>query len=526
MSRRENHGAFVKQAAILAGASLFVRLLGFFYRLPLTDLIGDEGNAFYGSVYSAYTLAITLSSAFMIATISRLTSERVALKQFRNAHKLFTTAMIVSMFLGMTGFLFMFFGAEHIEALVFFNQEGVAAAIRAISPAVFVVSMLTVFRGYFQGMKTTLPTAVSQVVEQIFKVIFSLWLAYLFFDAANVSHAAAGAAAGTAIAAVSALIVVVIIYALVSNFLKKRIAEDETELHETRRSQVAEIFKMAYPIIICSAIFTLANLLDIRMANSRIISDDINILLGQFSLKFVLLTTLPVSLSLSLSSAVLPEIASSHVTLDQHAVRKKTNLALRLSMLISIPSAVGLAVLADPIVALLFPKHPEGGWLLRCGAVSIVFLGIVHVITGVLQGVGRVKIPVIAIFFGMIVKIPINYYLMAVPEINILGAVISTIACFFVAAVLNLFFLKYFTGIFPEIIGTFFKPTICAAGMGFVCFSAYNLLAMVSSNAVAALAAIAFGVVSYVALMILVRGFGKRELALLPIPKKIRRWLA
>jgi len=524
---------FVKQAAILAGASLFVRLMGFFYRVPLTAVLGDEGNAFYGSAYQVYAFALNLSSVFMIAAVSRLTSERIALGQYKNAHRLFGTAMMFSVVLGVVGSLVMFFGADVIVR-VFRFPEGTFYAVRAVSPAVFIVSMLTVFRGYFQGMKTTMPTAVSQVVEQIFNVGFSLWLAFLFFDAADGftrRYSAAGATGGTAIAALAALVVVVLIYLKVASVLKKRADDDESEYKESRRTQLKIIVRTAFPMVIGLSIFSIANILDTGMANSRIMAsgafseEEVNVMIGQFHGKFVLLTTLPVSLSMALSMAVIPEISASHITMDADAVKAKTNLALKLSMMLSVPAAVGLAVLADPILALLFPMHPDGGWLLRWGAVSIVFLGIVHVVTGVLQGLGHIKLPVLGVFFGVLVKLPINYYLMAVPNINILGAVISTIACFVVAAAINLFFLKKYTGILPEIAGTFAKPIIASSGMGFVCFFVYRLLHMVAGNAVATLGALGFGGASYVVFMVLVRGFGERELASLSIPTKVRRWL-
>jgi stage V sporulation protein B len=372
-------------------------------------------------------------------------------------------------------------------------------------------------------------------VEQVFNVVSSLRLAFLFFvaaDTGSLRFSAAGATAGTAIAALAALGVVAFIYLLVAKALKKRASEDESELKEKRRTQIAAIIRTALPMIVGLSIFSVANILDTGMANSRIQAsgafseEEVRVLIGQFQLKFVLLTTLPVSLSMALSSAVIPEITEAHVTLDEDSLRQKTNLALRLSMMMAIPAAVGLAVLADPIIALLFPMHPEGGWLLQFGSVSIIFLGIVHVITGVLQGMGYVKLPVIGLLFGVLIKIPLNYYLMAIPEINILGAVISTVACFVVAAAINLFFLRRFAGIFPDFIGTFAKPIAASAGMGLVCFSVYSLLKIVSSNAIATLGALGFGFFTYVVLMIVIKGFGERELNALPIPAKIRRWLS
>ena len=527
MSRR---GGFVKQAVILAGASLFVRLLGFFYRVPLTNLVRMEGINFYQTAYSVYMLALNLSSVYMIATVSRLVSERIALKQYRNAHMLFRSAMVFSMVLGIVGTAVLYFGAGFIIQIFSFPPE-VIYSIRAISPAVFVVSMLTVFRGYFMGMKTSTPTAISQVIEQIVNIAFSLWLAFLFFDA-GVQYSAAGAAGGTAISTVAALGVVGFVYLLVARAIKKRAAEDTSETKETFFVQIKAIVKTALPIVIGLTILSVSGIMDLSMANSRIYASgafsqyEINDLIGMFVGVFILLTTLPVSLSMALSSAVIPEITSSQVTFDTDAVRQKTNQALRLSMIISIPSAVGIAVLADPIIMLLFPLAPYGGWLVRFGAVSIVFTAFVHIITGVLQGAGHVRIPVIGIFFGVLVKFPVNYFLMAIPEINILGAVISTIVCFIVAGSINTFLLHRFTGILPDLKNAFLKPSFAALGMGFVCFSSYSLLNLLTSNAIATLIAITLGMGSYVMFMVLIKGFGESDLNAFPLPARVKRWLA
>lgn len=527
-------GGFVKQAAILGGASLFVRLLGFFYRVPLTNLIGDEGNAYYNSAYQIYAFAANLTSFFMMAAVSRLISERIALAQYRNAHTLFKTAVMFSLAIGTVGSLVMFFGADAIIT-VFNLRPGAIYALRAVAPSVFILSVLTVLRGYFQGMNTAFPTAASQVVEQIFNVAFSLLLAFLLYDAAtggDVRRAAAGATGGTSIATLAALGVVAVIYLMALRKIKARIAADTTEFRERRRSQLAAIMRTAWPMIIGLSIFSVASLLDIGMANARIpvsgafTEYEVNVLVGQFTGKFVLLTSLPASLSMALAFAVIPEITAAHVTGDTTAVASKTNQALRLSMMISIPAAVGLAVLADPIIAMLIPRHPDGGSMLRYGAISIVFLAVVHVVTGILQGIGRVRLPVIALLAGLLVKIPLNFFLMSLPSVNMYGAVISTIAFGLVAAGVNLFFLRRHTGVLPDFKNTFAKPALAAAGMGVVSFIVYHVIYMFASNLVATLAAMAVGFVVYVIFMVLIKGFGERELNALPLPGFIKKFMS
>ncbi|MCL2526965.1 MAG: polysaccharide biosynthesis protein [Defluviitaleaceae bacterium] len=531
---RKNH--FVKQAAILAAASLLVRLIGFFYRLPLTDLVGDAGNAFYLSAYYVYAFAITLTSGALPAAISKLVSERVALGKYSDAHELFKNALGFAAIVGGLVAFIMYFGADQLTQMRFFNFPEASYAVRALAPTVFVVALLAVFRGYFQGMNTMIPTAVSQVIEQIFNAAFSLWLAHVFFRTARVELAAAGAAAGTGIGAVAGLIVVFGFYLLVSRKLRVRAAGNHHTLHlnggiEKREAQIKAILLTALPIIVGMGIYQIANFIDLGMAKDRIMSsgyftdDQVDVMVGQFTGKFLLLTTLPVALSVALSQAVIPDISSSSATMDKAAIKNKINTAMRISMALSIPAVVGLSVLADPILALLFPDHPQGGWLLRYGAVSIIFLALVQVSTGALQGIGKVMLPAIAAFFGVLIKIPVNWVLLAIPSINILGTVISTIVCYVIAAAINLYFLHKYTGVLPDYKGAFLKPAFAAMGMGFVCFIAHHTVGLAAPDRVATIVALATGVPAYLVLMWMVGGFPKQDINAAPIPKIMRKWM-
>ena len=502
----------VKHAAILAFASLTVRFIGFMYRIPLTALIGDEGNAFYLAAYSVYAFGVVITSGAIASAISKLVSERIAVGRYRDAHELFKNSICTALILGGIVALGMALGADWLTQLRFFNYPEAAYAVRALAPAVFIVAMLAVFRGYFQGMKSMVPTAVSQVVEQIFKAVFSLWLAHVFFRTAGVQLAVAGAAAGTGIGVVAGLITVFGFYLFAARKIRARVQDNSGFDFEKRRAQLKALFLAALPIIVGMGIYQIANFIDLGMAKDRILAsgaftpEQVDELVGQFTGKFILLTTLPVSMSVALSQAVIPDISSSRAILDKDAVRDKINTALRISMTISIPAAMGLMVLAYPILALLFPRHPDGGWLLRYGAVSIIFLALIQVSTGVLQGIGKFMLPVIAAFFGVVIKIPINWFLLAVPEINILGAVISTIVCFAIAAGINLTFIYKYTGVLPDYKSAFLRPVIAAIGMGLACYWVYYVVQMVSGR-VATVAALAIGVPVYVVILWLVGGF-------------------
>jgi stage V sporulation protein B len=522
--------SFVHQAAILAAASLFVRFIGFLYRIPFTNWIGDTGIDYYNAAFQIYTLAIAISSGALPVAVSRLVSERIAREQYHNAHEIFKTAMLFALVLGGIVGIIMGMGANYFANLL--DAPNAVLPIRTLAPTVFFVAMLAVFRGYFQGMKTAIPTALSQVVEQIFKVIITLWLAFIFLDAANIQYAVAGGTIGTGIAALAGLAVVIILYALIAKDLRNRAKHDVNYVvDESKYTQISAILKTAMPMISAMVIFSVSGLLDLTMATSRMESSgaftlyEARELRGQFTGKFILLTSLPIALSVALSAAVIPEITSSTVKMDTAAVKRKTNMALRLSTILSIPAAVGLAVLADPIVALLFPRHPEGGWLLRYGAASIVFISLVHVLTGALQGIGHVKLPVIAACVGVLIKIPVNYVLIGIPSINIMGAVISTIVCFIVAGAINTFFLYKHTRILPDLTGAFIRPFAAAVGMGMVCYIMYHTLIIFAPPQRATISALVAGTTAYVLFMCLVKGFRQSDLQAMPIPGKIKKLL-
>ena len=519
--------SFVRQAAILAAASLFVRLLGFIYRIPFQRLVGDAGVADYFTAYQVYTFAIALTSGALPVAISRLVSERIAQGQYHNAHQMFKTALLFATAIGSVAGLVMLFGAEIIAH--FMDAPGITLAVRTLAPTVVVVGILAVFRGYFQGMKTAIPTAVSQTIEQVFKVVVSLWLAYVFFNAADLSPAVAGASAGTGIAALAGLAVVVLLYALIAKDLRKRASKDKNyDADESKSMQISAIFKTALPMLTAMTILSGSGLLDFFMISNRLTASgafapiEVRDLLGQFTGVFILLTTLPVSLSSALSTAVIPEITASSVQSNTAAVRHKANMALRLSMILSIPSAVGLAVLAEPIIALLFGRGQQGAWLLQYGAVSIIFMALSHVLTGTLQGLGQIKLPIIATLIGALVKIPVNYVLIAMPSVNILGVVIGTIVCFMVSAGINMYFLYRCTGILPSLSAAFIKPLVAATGMGMVCYAVYHTAKIFMPSALATIGALCAGGITYVLLMCVIKGFRQSDLQAMPLPRKIK----
>ena len=529
-----SHSSFVKQAAILAAATLFARFIGFLYRLPLTYFIGDEGNALYAVGFQFYLFLLVLSSAGIPNTVSKMVSERIARKEYRNAHNVFRAAMIVSVSLGFVGTVLLWVMAGHFA--VWFGYPDSRYAIRVLAPAVLIVAIMATYRGYFQGMNNAVPTALSQVAEQFFNALFKIWLAFILISRyGRLDWAAAGATAGTVIGAAVGLILMLLIYRMLSPKILRRIRHDSIDLNnsdpnnsgkkiESGRSLIKEVISTAFPIILGAAIYSIANFIDLAMVSHRMaasgafVQEEIEALYGQLTGKFVVLTTLPVSISTALSIAVLPGIAGSAVVKDRAAIREKVMKALRISTLVSVPSAIGLGVLAGPILLMLFPGHPDGAILLQVGSVSIIFLSLVQISTGALQGIGKIMIPVIGAAAGALVKIPLNYVLISVPEINVVGAVISTIACYFVAMVINLSILQKYTGIRMEWGNIFVKPISAALIMGLACYVIYFLISSVSTNMIATLLAIGVGGLVYLIMLMMM---GSKEVLELPVVRRV-----
>jgi len=570
---KPKNNSFLKQAAILAAASLLVRFIGFLYRLPLTDLIGNRGNGIYSAGYNLYTFFLILSSAGLPAAISKMVSERIAFGRYKDAHRVFQVSLIAASVLGLAGSLALGFGARGLANAI--KSPLSYYSILSLSPTVLIVAVMSVFRGYFQGMNNTVPTALSQIIEQVFNAVFSVALAYVFMGghpgvgsglsdlynqaaanaeglstgavqaaqgiaagasgvAANalngtrIALGAAGGTAGTGVGAASGLILIAGIYLLARPSILRRLRKDTASEAEPYRRLTRELLGISFPIIAGVAIFSVTNLIDLQMVMGRLAAshqfteERMEELYGMLTGKYVVLTTLPVSLSTAMATAALPNIAATRIKGEKEATRRKINMTLRIVMMLSIPAAVGIGVLGNQILTLLFPRYPDGGILLQIGAVSVIFLALVQITTGMLQAVGRVQVPVVAALAGALLKIPLNYVLIAMPAVNVSGAVISTTVCYIVASGIDFFVLQKSTGLKPDYPGIFVKPLAASAVMGLACFVLYyTVYYLYPSNTVALLLSVVFGVGLYAGVLFLLGGIRREDLSAMPMSGKL-----
>ena len=539
---KKNSGSFVTQAAILAAAGLFVRLLGFICRVPMTrSLLGDAGNSIYASSYALYNLFFVISSAGMPAAVSKLIAERVSVGRHRDAHRVFKLSMLFGAGIGFVCMLVLFFGASAASDFVG-NPRGLLS-LQVLTPSILIVSIMSVYRGYIQGMGSTVPTAVSQIIEGVFNTVFSLLLAYMWMrfasaDADILALGVAGATAGTTISTAIGLIVMVGFYLLLRPRILQGIQDAPVEKKPiAARDLMRDIVSTVVPIIAGTAILTISNLIDIAMVKNRLASVlvetgteavrmwseyEVEAMNGILQGKVFTITTLPVSISTALATAVVPSIATAAVKKRHGEVKQKINMSMRIAMIISFPCAMGIGVLADPILRLLFGSVSDGGDVLQIGAVSIVFLALTQIITGTLQGIGKVKIPMYGVLMGVVVKIIVNFFLLTVPSVNIKGAVIGTIACYVVAGSFDWYMLVKYTGTKPDFMGIIIKPAVASLVMGMSVYIVYNVVQyIVPSNALATMLSIAAGVVVYFAVMLLAGGLKKEDILILPGGKRL-----
>lgn len=530
----KKRGSFIKQAAILASAGILVRFLGFVYRLPLTNMLGDEGNGIYGMGYYIYTFLLILSSAGLPAAISKLVSERLALKQYRNAHRVFQTALILSITLGVFFAVLMALTAHQAAALV--KSPDSYYAILTLCPTLVIVAIMSVYRGYFQGMNTMVPTAISQIVEQIFNAFFSVYLAYVFLRIhipegaqKNIPLGAAGGTMGTGIGAAAGLIVVLVSYISIRPYLVRRAKLCRQQEEESRKLLLGKIFKTAWPIIVGTAVFSITNLIDIGMVMNILTASgysetEATVLYGQLSGKYVTLTTLPVAISSAIATAVLPSIAASNRLNEHKQVKRKMNLTMRISMIISIPAAVGIGVLGPQIIAMLFPSASDGGILLTVGAISIIFLALCQTATGILQGIGHIQVPVVGALLGAVMKVILNAVLIPIPALNVIGAVLSTTGCYLVASVFDVWMLSRITKVRFDLKRILLKPVLGSIVMGAAALGVYyGLYTFLPYNTLCTLVAIVIAMFVYGIVMLLIRGIQKEDLESIPMGGRLIR---
>ena len=518
---------FIKGAAILGGAGIVIKVLGAIFRIPLGNLLGDEGMSYYQTAYPMYLLLITIATAGFPTAIAKMISERKAKSDYHNIRKIFKTAFYMMTALGFISFAILYFGAEFLVALVKNDPESVYA-MKAMAPALLFVSMMSVFRGFFQGLQDLKPYAISQIVEQIFRVILGLGLVLVLINT-SVAYGAAGATFGAAVGGLGGLIFMVIYYLR----SRENIFEGESFADvpvDSTKTVIKNLLMISIPITLGAAVIPIMNIIDLTIVMRRLhsigIIDQANNLYGQLTGYANALINLPAVINVAFQISLVPEISALRI-IDREQMKKTIKASIRIAMMIGMPASVGLVFMSNEIMYLLYPAQVEiidsVARILRVLGWGVAFLSIFQITTGILQGINRQDLPAKNLFVGAIAKVVLSYILIGIPSINILGAAISTVAAYAIAAILNLKAIFKFSGIHIEVKKMFLRPILVALIMGVIVKVSAFGFNQVMPYRLSSVIAIFIGVISYVILLFKMKVIDEEDFDLIPYGEKLHK---
>lgn len=534
MSKKKIKGGFVMQAGILALAGIIVRIIGLLYKSPLNSIIGDLGAGYYSTAYNVYTIILLISSYSIPSAIAKVISQKLALSQYKNAQKLFYGALIYVVVVG---------GLASILTYIFapILAKGQAAVVlKVFVPTIFFSGLLGVLRGYFQARKNMVPTSISQILEQIANAVVSLLAAYLFMEflakADETSQAvfgAMGSALGTGIGVLIGLIYMLLVYFRNQKEFKTDIAADKTEKIDSYKTVFQTIFCIVTPFLLSTFIYNCSTVINMTlyqniMMNVKGLTETVTITMyGIFAYKAVTVANIPIAMSSAMSSAMLPNVATSFVKGELDKTRRQVDKALNVTMLIAIPSAVGLLVLAKPVMQLLF-NQPESltlaSKLLMAIAITVVFYCVSTVTNAVLQGIGKVNIPVIHAAVALLLQVVVLVVLLMFTDLDLYALAIAMIVYSLTMCVLNQIAVRKYLDYKIQVKKTFVMPSVAAVFMGVTAFFVYYGVHYVAkSNLIALIVAVIAAVLVYFALVIKCKVITEAELESFPKGNLIKK---
>lgn len=517
---------------ILAGAGLITKIIGFVYRIPMSNMMGEEGNGLYSVAFGIYGIALTISSYSLPLAVSKMVSARVAKAEYQNMIKIVANALVYAVVAGLIAMNVLFFGAHALEAL--YHKPGLAMPLRVLAPTTFVVAMLGVFRGYFQGHGDMVPTSLSQILEQIVNAVISViatwWFTKIYMGKEQAaSFAAAGGTLGTLAGALSAMLFVVFLFVASRKQYMSQFHPDEKV--ETTESIYKAFFLTVIPIILSQTIYQIGYTIDDLMFGRLMLlhgyTDQVaTSLQGVFNTQYNQLVNLPVAIATAMASSTLPSIMLSRMQNDTNAVHQKITQIIKVNMVIAFPSAVGLAVLSEPIMQMMFPRlvtyRSQAVMLLAAGSSAVVFYALSTLTTSILQGSNFMRLPVIHSGISLGIHVVLLAILLVFTDLNVYALLICNVLFPLIVSVLNCRSITHKVGYRWEFKNTFVKPMIASAAMGIVAFAMYQVLHQAINNVyVVSAITIAAAVIVYAVMILQINCFSEDELRAIPGGSKL-----
>lgn len=537
------------QGGILAAASIISRIIGMLYRLPVTNIIGDQGNSYYSAAYEVYNIILLISSYSLPLAVSKVVSAKVALGEHKNAWRSFKAAMYMSLVVGAVASAITFFGAGFFTGTLLNTPES-ELCLKVLALAIFVMAVMGVLRGYFQGMGTMMPTAVSQVIEQLVNAVVSIVAASMLYSygasldqakgitdgTGGAVYGAAGSTLGTSLGAAAGLIFLVIVMLMYNRVLQKNLRKDQVSQVQSYSSMLRMLVLTIVPVILSTAVYNISGFIDqgvfkfLMLDVQNMDKDMVDVYWGIYVGKYKLLTNVPIAVASALSSSVIPALTRARMAGNRKEMRRKTENAIRMVMLICIPSAFGLTALGGPVLDLLnWNTDPSAPIMFLIGSAAVIFYGLSTLTNGILQGIDHMQIPVRNAVIGLASHLVVLVVLVQFAGIHIYGAVISYMFFAFLMCILNGLAIRKYLHYRQEVKRTFLIPGVASLIMALAVWLLYTPLENLMGNKPATLLCLVLAVLIYGFFVLFLRGITEEEMRAFPkgyllvkVLKKIR----
>lgn len=526
---------FLKQGGILAIASLLVRFIGMIYRIPMSNILGEEGNGIYAVAFEIYDVILIISSYSLPLALSKIISAQQARRQHRITGQTVRVALIFAVVSGGLFGGFLFFGAGFIEKNIYPEYVGVQIPLRVLAPTIFIVALLGVLRGFFQGKKTMVPTAFSQVVEQVVNAVVSVAASYYFmkWNIESLQQAAWGAAGGTlgtCLGAASAFLILLFLFCIYRPIQAKLEKRDRTRRQLSNGYLFRLLLVTILPIVLSQTVYNISGLIDYKLfgylsGGRGMDALSIKSFVGVYSSKYRLLCSVPIALSTAIASSMIPSAVEEYTNGNMGQVKYNIASGIKFNMIITFPCAIGFTILGQPIVRMLFPSsnYVLGGRMLTLGAVAIVFYALSNVTGGALQSIDKMHIPVFNSAISLAVHVGLIVVLLKFTNMGIYALIVGNTTFPLVVYLLNMYAIRRYIPTYrQEIFRTFIAPLSASLWMAVSIALIYPLVGLIiHSNLVQSLVSILVAVFVYFAMVLILKTLNKEELYDFPMGRRL-----
>jgi len=527
----EKKDGFMKGVLALMFSQVIIKLLGLVSKIYLTNKegFGDVGNGIYGSGYQIYAMLLTISSIGVPNAISKLISEKVAVDDYKGAHRIFRIALLTFGLIGLTGTLVLFLGASVIANSI--EVPEATLSLQVLSPSITFVTIAAVLRGYFNGLDKVSITAKSQSLEQVFKTVITISAVYFIGlgTGLNTTLMAAGANLATTLSVLLSFLYIIMYYRNFRKVVAPKIKETTNYKYDRVKKIVRNILIVSIPITLSAIMSTLSKIVDIVTVVKGLktfLPDAVaKAQYGILSGKVDTLATLPLSFNIAFATALVPSVSGLMAKGDSQTASKRISLSLLITMIIGLPCTFGMMVFAQPIINLLFPNAPEGGFLLQIFSLTIIFAVLMQTTNGALQGLGRIIVPAITSFIGVMLKLILNLILVPNPNFGVNGAAIASVVNNFFAFFLSFIVLRKTIKLNLNFSKFILKPIIATFAMCVCSYYLYTMLLGIISVKLATILAIIIAVIIYVIMIVILKVFNEDEILMIPYGTKMHKIL-